>query len=56
MDISVGSITANKLNSIQQAFSIKLLKGQLELQQDLAKQIMEAIKVPHIGQNVDIRV
>ena len=56
MDISVGSISANKLNSIQQAFSIKLLKDQLQLQEDLSKQIIEAIKVPEIGQNVDIRV
>ena len=56
MDISVGCISANKLYSIQQAFNIKLLKGQLELQKDLAKQVMEAIKVPYIGQNIDIKV
>lgn len=55
MDISTESISANKLNSIQEAFSIKLLKNTLELQKDLAKQVVEAAKVPDIGQNVDIK-
>ena len=54
MDISVESISANKLNSIQEAVSIKMLKGTLDLQEELAKQIIEAIKVPDIVENIDI--
>ena len=50
MDISLNSITANKLNSIQEIASIKLLKSSLELQKDMAAQIIEAMKV------LDLRV
>lgn len=56
MDISISNITANKLNSIQEIANIKLLKSTLELQKDMATQIIEAMKVPDIGQNVDLRV
>ncbi len=56
MDISVSSITANKLNSVQEIASIKLLKSSLELQKDMAAQVIEAMKVPDVGQNIDLRV
>ena len=56
MDISLSSITANKLSSVQEIANIKILKGALELQKDVAVQLIEAMKVPDIGQNIDVRV
>lgn len=54
MEINLDSIIANKQNSIQEAVSMKMLKDSIEFQKNISDLLIEALRAPFVGENIDI--
>lgn len=54
MEINLNSIIANKQDSVQEAVGVKMLKDSLEFQKNISDLLIEALRVPFVGENIDI--
>lgn len=53
MEINLNSIIANKQDSVQEAVGLKVLKDSMELQKNMSDLLIEAIRTPFVGENIN---
>jgi hypothetical protein len=56
MNMEIGSVSNNSIDSVEQAVGVKMLKGALDNQKLNFEKLLETIKTPGIGEKIDIKV
>jgi hypothetical protein len=52
--MEIGNVSNNSIGSVEQVFGIKVLKGALDDQKANFEKLLDSIKIPGIGEKIDM--